>query len=114
MTMKLYFNKDMDRISVENRFNWNISRQMGAGDGSAYNFGLAIPDTEVTLPSFPDYVLYDSRTNTATVAFTVTQNETADGTIDPSHIVFKFSGTDENDITMDTDHDEFSGWSGVA
>ena len=114
MTMKFMFNKDMDRSSIENPFNWSISRSMGAGDGSAYNFGLAIPETEVALPSFPDYVLYDSRTQTATVAFTVTQNETADGTIDPSHIVFKFNGKDVNGIAMDSGHDEFSGWSGVA
>ena len=114
LTMKFYFNKGMDRSSVEDRFNWKISRQMGPGDGSAYNFGLAIPDTEITLPSFPDYALYDSLTNTATIGFTVTQNETADGTIDPSHIVFKFDGKDVNGIAMDPDHDEFSGWSGVA
>ncbi len=114
LTMKFMFNKEMDRSSIENPFNWSISRSMGAGDGSAYNFGLAIPETEVALPSFPDYVLYDSRTQTATIAFTVTQNETADGTIDPSHIVFKFNGKDVNGIAMDSDHDEFSGWSGVA
>ncbi len=114
MTMKFYFNKEMDRKSVENPNNWTIKRQMGAGDGSAYNFGLAIPDTEVTLPPFPDYVLYDSTAQTATVGFSVTQNETANGTIDPSHIVFKFDGMDVNGIAMDPDHDSFSGWSGVA
>jgi tetratricopeptide (TPR) repeat protein len=114
MTMKFYFNKDMDRESVENPYNWSISRQMGAGDGSAYNFGLAIPDTEITLPPFPDYVLYDAKAQTATMGFTVTQNETADGTIDPNHIVFKFNGEDAHGIEMDEDHDEFSGWSGVA
>ena len=114
LNVKLYFNKDMERSSVENPYNWGISRQMGAGDGSAYNFGLQVPDTEVTLTSFPDYVLYDSKTRTATVAFTVTQNETADGTIDPSHIVFKFNGEDVNGINMDSDYDEFSGWSGSA
>lgn len=114
MTMKFYFNKEMDRASVEDPYQWRISRQQGGGDGSAYNFGLALPETEVLLPFFPDYVLYDSRTQTATVAFTVTQNETANGTIDPSHIVFKFNGKDVNGIAMDLEHDEFSGWSGVA
>lgn len=114
MTMKFYFNKDMDRATVENPYNWSINRQMGAGDGSAYNFGRAVPETEITLPPFPDYVLYDAKAQTATIGFTVTQNETADGTIDPSHIVFKFSGKDINGISMDADHDEFSGWSGVA
>ena len=114
MTMKFYFNKDMDRSAIEDRYNWRIGRQSGAGGGQAYNFGLNIPDSEIRLPSFPDYVLYDSRSQTATVAFTVTQNEAANGTIDPSHIIFKFKGEDANGIAMDAQHDEFSGWSGVA
>ena len=114
MTMKFLFNKEMDRSSVEDPFNWSISRQMGAGDGSAYNFGMAIPSTEITLPSFPNYALYDPETGIATVSFTVRQNETADGTIDPKHIVFKFNGEDTYGIKMDEDHDEFSSWSGVT
>jgi tetratricopeptide (TPR) repeat protein len=114
LTMKFVFNKQMDRSSVEDPFNWSISRSMGAGDGSAYNFGLALPSTEISLPAFPNYALYDSDTGIATVSFTVRQNETADGTIDPNHIVFKFNGKDIYGIKMDEDHDEFSGWSGVA
>jgi len=114
MTMKFIFNKDMDRASVENTLNWSISRAEGAGSGKAYNFGQEIPDTEITLPSIPNYVLYDSLARTATVAFTVSQNATADGTIDPSHIVFKFNGEDVHDIKMDPDGDEYSGFSGVA
>jgi tetratricopeptide (TPR) repeat protein len=114
MTMRFQFNKDMDRNSIENPFNWSISRSESAGAGEAYNFGLPIPSTEITLPPFPDYVLYDSKTKSATVAFTVSQNEIADGTIDPSHIVFKFNGEDAEGIEMDPDHDEFSGFSGVA
>jgi len=114
MTMKFRFNKDMDRNSIDNPFNWSIQRSENAGPGEAYNFGLPIPTTEITLPSFPDYVLYDSQTKTATVAFMVRQNETADGTIDPSHIVFKFKGKDAEGIVMDSNHDEFSGFSRVA
>ncbi len=114
MTMKFVFNKEMDRASVENPLTWTINRSMGAGDGSAYNFGMAIPSTEVTLPAFPDYALYDSETGIATIGFTVRQNETADGTIDPNHIVFKFNGKDTHGIDIDNDHDEFSGWSGVG
>jgi len=114
MTMKFQFNKDMDRNSIENPFNWSISRSDSAGAGEAYNFGLSIPSTEITLPPFPDYVLYDSKTKSATMAFTVSQNETADGTIDPSHIIFKFNGEDAEGIEMDPGHDEFSGFSGVA
>jgi tetratricopeptide (TPR) repeat protein len=114
MTMKFLFNKEMDRSSVENPFNWSISRSMGAGDGSAYNFGMALASTEISLPAFPNYALYDPETGVATVSFTVRQNETADGTIDPNHIVFKFNGKDTYGIKIDDDHDEFSGWSGVA
>jgi len=114
LTMKFVFNKEMDRASVENPFNWSISRSMGAGDGTAYNFGAALPETEISLPAFPNYALYDSDTGIATISFTVRQNETADGTIDPSHIIFKFNGEDIYGIKMDDDHDEFSGWSGVA
>jgi tetratricopeptide (TPR) repeat protein len=114
LTMKFYFNKEMDRSSVENPLNWSISRADAVGFGKTYNFNQPIPDTEITLPSIPDYVLYDKLANTATVAFTVSQNATADGTIDPSHIVFKFSGEDVHGIEMDSDGDEFSGFSGVA
>ena len=114
MTMKFVFNKEMDRKSVENPLNWHISRSMGAGDGSAYNFGMKIPPTEITLPQFPDYALYDQETGIATIGFSVRQNATADGTIDPNHIVFKFNGEDAYGAEINEDHDEFSGWSGVA
>ena len=114
MTMIFQFNKEMDRTSIEDVYNWSISRSMGAGDGSAYNFGLEIPSTEVTLENYPDSVIYNSKTRTATMWFTLTQNDAADGTIDPSHIVFKFDGKDVEGIAMDPDHDSFSGWSGVA
>jgi hypothetical protein len=51
---------------------------------------------------------------TATVSFKIQQNSTADGTIDPSHLEFKFSGKDTYGNTMDTDFDQFIGFSGVA
>ena len=114
LTMNFQFNKKMERTSVEDVYNWSISRSMGAGDGSAYNFGLEIPSTEVTLENYPDNVYYNSTTRTATLSFTLTQNDTADGTIDPSHIVFKFNGKDAEGISMDAQYDSFSGWSGVA
>ena len=114
LTMKFYFSKDMDHASVENQLNWSISRAIGTGNGKAYNFGQSIPNTEITIRSFPDYVLYDPLSRTATVSFTVNQNDTADGTIDPSHIIFKFHGEDVYGIEMDSAGDEFSGFSGVA
>ena len=114
LTMKFLFTKEMDPASVENRFNWSISRATSTNIAETYNFGDAIPDTEVSLNTYPDYVYYDSDTLTATLGFTIRQNDTADGTIDPSHIVFKFTGEDTYGVSMDTDADEFSGFSGTA
>jgi tetratricopeptide (TPR) repeat protein len=114
MTMKFLFSKDMDSTSIENRFNWNISRASSANIAKTYNFGDEIPPTEVALGTYPDYVLYDKETQTASLGFTIRQNETADGTIDPSHIVFKFNGEDMFGVSMDPDADEYSGFSGSA
>ena len=112
--MTFQFDKEMDRESVEDRFNWNISRSTASGPAEFYNFGMSIPETEIKLPSTPEYIYYDATQLTATVYFKVTQNATADGTIDPSHIVFKFAGEDKYGLKMDTDADEFSGFSRVG
>ena len=101
----------MDPGSVENRFNWNISRASSGNIAETYNFGDEIPSTEVTLNPYPDFVIYNTDTQTATLGFTLRQNETADGTIDPSHIVFKFDGEDAYGVSMDEHGDEFSGFS---
>lgn len=113
-TMKFQFNKEMDRTSVENPFNWSISRTTGGGPGQAYNFGMTILDTEVTLAPIPDAVTYDSKTLMATIYFKVQQNPAADGTIDPSHIAFKFNGKDQYGLSMDPGKDQFTGFSGIA
>lgn len=111
-TMVFQFGKRMDMESVQNRFNWRIGRSTSSNPGEVYNFGLRVPDTEIKLTPLPDRVIYDSRTLQATVTFTITQNAAADGTIDPSHIAFKFMGTDENGVKMDPDADEWIGYSG--
>jgi tetratricopeptide (TPR) repeat protein len=113
-TLKFSFSKEMDRDSVEDRFNWKISRASGGGPGQAYNFGMPVPSTEISLSPYPDYVFYDSETLTATVYFTIHQNASADGTIDPSHIEFKFNGEDRYGYPMDPERDQFSGFSKVA
>jgi tetratricopeptide (TPR) repeat protein len=113
-TMEFQFDKEMDRSSVENIFNWRIGRSNNYGPGQAYNFGLSIPDTEINLSPFPLLVTYDEKTLGATVHFNITQNENGDGTIDPSHIEFKFSGEDKFGNSMDVDHDQFTGFNGVA
>jgi tetratricopeptide (TPR) repeat protein len=113
-TMKFQFDKEMDRESVENVLNWSIGRSTQSGPGQAYNFGRPIPDTEVTLPPFPKHVYYDVDNLTATVYFTLRQNETADGTIDTTHMEFKFSGEDAYGHKMDPKYDQFMGFSGIA
>ncbi|BBO88355.1 tetratricopeptide repeat protein [Desulfosarcina ovata] len=111
MTMKFLFTKSMDPSSIENRFNWNISRATGNNIAETYNFGDTIPSAEINLAPYPDYVLYDEETQTATLGFTIRQNETADGTLDPSHMVFAFKGEDVYGVAMDPEGDEYSGFS---
>ncbi len=112
-TMIFQFDKKMDRESVENPFNWSISRATGQAMGGDYNYGLGIPSTEVSISPYPTDVYYDPVKRTATVRFTISQNAAADGTIDPSHIEFKFSGRDMDGNLMDPDFDQYTGFSKV-
>ena len=113
-TMEMQFSKKMDRESIENIYNWSITRASGSSMIDKYNFGFSIPDTEVALQAYPDYVYYDDQNLTAKLTFSIQQNETADGTIDPAHIVFQFNGEDIYGNNMNPDFDEYSGFSGVA
>jgi len=109
-TMIFQFGKGMDLDSVQNRFNWQISRSTKSEPGQMYNNGLAVPSTEVTVSPIPEQVTYDPTKLQATVYFSIAQNAAlADGTLDPSHLVFKFSGVDEFGNKMDPDADEFMG-----
>ena len=113
-TMVFQFDKQMERESVENRINWQIGRSTQNGIGQAYNFGLPIPSTEVTPSPLPENVYWNEEELSATVTFSIQQNATADGTIDPSHIEFKFTGKDIYGNSMDDKFDQFIGFSGVA
>ena len=110
--LKFQFTKDMDRDSVQNIFNWTIQRSTEASPGMRYNNGLGLPSTEINVPLYPIDVYYDEETLTAKIRFQLTQNDSADGTIDPSHIVFSFSGVDADGNRLDTDYDQFMGFSG--
>lgn len=112
-TMKFQFDKEMERSEVENVMNWQIGRSSGIGPGTAYNFGLPVPQTEVQPPPIPVNVYYDAEEMTATVYFKIQQNATADGTIDPSHIEFRFAGKDAFGLKMNPDFDQFNGFSKV-
>jgi tetratricopeptide (TPR) repeat protein len=111
VAMVFQFNKAMDRSSVENIFNWNIKRSTETGPGMKYNYGLPVASTEVNLLLYPTSVYYDDEKMTATVRFDITQNSNADGTIDPSHIVFEFDGIDDDGNQMDAKYDQFMGFS---
>jgi Tfp pilus assembly protein PilF len=113
-SMVFQFSKQMDARSVENEQNWSLQRNIGTGRGDGYNLSMMLPDTEVSLPSVPDAVYYDPQTMTATVLFRITQNDTATGTIDPSHIKFTFDGKDVLGLSMDSKADEYAGYSGFA
>ena len=111
-TMVLQFDKAMDRESVENLTNWEIGRSTSSKPGQSYNYGFRIPSTEIQMRPLPDNVSYDAKQFQATVTFTIRQNATGDGTIDPSHIEFKFSGQDAFGNKMDPKFDQYMGISG--
>jgi len=110
--LKFQFNKGMDRESVENIFNWTIKRSSESAPGARYNNGLPVESTEVSLATFPMDVYYDEKNLTATLRFNISQNDNADGTIDPSHMVFTFKGHDIDGNAMNADGDQFMGFSG--
>lgn len=113
-TMRFIFSKEMDMYSIQNTFNWQISRASGKNIGGAYNWGLPVPETEVNISAIPISVVYDENAKSADVSFRITQNSTGDGTIDPGHIVFKFSGIDAYGKAMDSSADEYSGISKIV
>jgi len=113
-TMRFGFSKEMDTNSVQNPLNWGISRASGINVGGAYNWGLSIPSTEVSVGPLPDSVTYAPDTSSADVTFSVTQNATGNGTIDPSHIMFQFSGIDAYGKAMDLTADEYSNFSQIV
>jgi cytochrome c-type biogenesis protein CcmH/NrfG len=114
LSIVFQFSKAMDPDSIENVMNWSIQREPSTRTSAGYNFGSPVPSTEVALPNTPLAVYYDSTYMTATVLFKVQQNDTADGTIDPSHIQFTFKGTDAVGQSMDPNADQYSGFSGFA
>lgn len=113
-SMNFAFSKDMDESSITNPRNWTISRANLRENGGIYNYGMPVSPKEEMISIRPAYVTYNKENNMATVYFSVDQNVTADATIDPNHIVFKFSGLDAYGKAMDASADEYAGFSGVA
>jgi tetratricopeptide (TPR) repeat protein len=113
-SMQIAFSKDMDKASIINPYNWKISRTTIRDNGGVYNNGLTPSAKEAFILPKPAYITYNTETNKATVYFQISQNSTADATIDPKHIVFKFYGIDTYGKAMDTSADEYSGFSKIA
>lgn len=103
------FNNEMDVSSVTNITNWSISRGNSA-DAGYYNNTMPATSREATIPPMPLSVTYNSLDRTATISFRVSQNATADATIDPSHLVFKFTGKDASGRVMSSTADEIDGY----
>ena len=113
-TMHFLFDKEMDATSVSSPFNWSISRALSGNSWGEYNWGLPIPSTDATISPMPVGIVYDQELLTADVTFRIEQNATGDATLDPSHINFKFFGTDAYGNAMDLSADEYSGISLVV
>ncbi|HBA72458.1 MAG: hypothetical protein A2X82_06005 [Geobacteraceae bacterium GWC2_55_20] len=106
ISVAIQFNNDMDMTSVMNPSNWEISRANSTDAG--YYISQA-GGREAAIPSVPTFVSYNPETRQASVTFTVQQNAAGNATIDPSHLVFKFSGTDASGRQMDTAGDQIDG-----
>ena len=114
MTMTLQFDSYMDPTSVMNVTNWSITKASG-GTGGYYNNGYTPqPQNEINVNPIPKSVMYDAVNLRATVTFSLSQNANGNGTIDPSHLVFKFSGTDLNGKQMDPTADQYDGFAKAA
>ena len=110
VSVAIQFNNEMDITSIMNPSNWEISRANSAAAGYYNNF-LGVPSTEVTIPKRPFSVTYNPSTREASVIFILTQNANSNATIDPEHLVFKFSGKDASGRQMDTAGDQIDGYS---
>lgn len=113
-TMRFAFTKEMDPVSVQNSFNWGISRASGTNAGGAYNWGMSIPPAEASIGAIPVGIIYDPEAFSADVTFKVAQNAAGNATIDPSHILFRFYGKDAYGKAMDLTADEYSGISEIV
>lgn len=108
-TMSFQFNQNMDLNSVEDIYNWSISKSTG-GSGGVYNFGNNLhPEKEAKAMPFPVAVRYDPQTMRAVVTFAITQNATGNAVFDPSHLAFRFHGVAADGTPMDPAGDQYDG-----
>jgi len=110
-TMTFMFDSKMDVKSVMDVTNWRISKANNSQKGGLYDNGLYRP-TDTAVPALPTRVSYDPVSREATVVFSLRQNATADGTIDPSRVVFSFVGKDVTGKKLETNANEYDGYMG--
>jgi tetratricopeptide (TPR) repeat protein len=110
VTVAIQFSNKMDMASIMNTANWEISRAKST-EGGYYNNSMPTTASEVSIPKRPFSVTYNPETQQASIIFTIQQNADGDATIDPSHLVFKFSGKDAAGRQMDTSGDQIDGYS---
>jgi tetratricopeptide (TPR) repeat protein len=106
ISVAIQFNNEMNMTSVMNPANWGISKANNTEGGYYIS---QIGGREVTIPSSPTFVSYNPETRQANVTFSIQQNALGNATIDPSHLVFKFSGIDAAGRQMDTLADQIDG-----
>jgi tetratricopeptide (TPR) repeat protein len=111
-SVNIEFSTDMDPDSIALVSNWSISKAKSTA-GGYYNNSLYAysTGTDATSPSRPLSVVYNAYTMQATVTFSLSQNDAGDATIDPKHLVFKFSGMDASGRAMNNSSDEIDGYS---
>lgn len=108
-TFSFLFDSKMDPESVQNPQNWTLTKASGGAAGYYNNMQPVLP-TDTYIPQNPTTVTYNPDKQIATVTFFLSQNANGDATIDPSHLVFKFSGQDMRGKTMDPTSDEYDGF----
>ena len=112
-TVQFQFDSKMDVASVMNTANWSISKAAAAPGkpGGVYDNGLVLnASNEASFDPIPKRVSYDPNTQQATLTFAISQGASGKSTLDPSHMVFKFSGTDANGKAMDPNADQYDGF----
>lgn len=108
-TVTFTFSNAMDVASVTNPTNWSISRAKG-GTAGYYNNTIPVTSRDAAPPPIPLSVTYNDVTREATVKFRLSQNSDGNATIDPSHLVFRFTGKDAEGRSMDVTGDEIDGF----
>lgn len=113
-TVQFQFDSEMDISSVMDTTKWSIRKASGIEEGF-YNNGVYSSNRhDATFSPIPKLVTYDPITLRATVTFSVSQNAEGNATIDPSRLVFRFSGVDIDGRTMDTTADEYDQYAGIT